>query len=271
MEPSDYPPLYVTADRASLWGQRWHRRIISANLVLIIAGAGFTFVADGVGGTLRIVAAAIAAVFLIAGMLPRKLHSRVRDDKHWFEGRAIAETVKSLTWRYMMRVPPFADDAGADATLVSLLNEVKDDVTGVESIRNAEIDERQITTRMREIRSLDLVDRRNIYEQERLANQIGWYRQRAEFNRSRADRWSRVNIIFELAAVAAAICVIFSPNPWLNATWATSTAHPQLRAGRERARAHPDTCSRRRHRGRAGERGQLRRRGHFPRAHPLDR
>jgi hypothetical protein len=217
MEQSDYPPLYVTANRASHWGQRWHRRIISANLVLVIVGAVFSYIADAGDGTLRVVMASLAAIFLITGMLPRKLHNRVRDDKHWFEGRAIAETVKSLTWRYMMRVPPFADDADADAALVSSLNEIRDDVTGVESITTATIDTDQITPRMREIRSLDLIARRDVYDRDRLSDQVSWYRQRSAANRQRGQLWSRVNVTSELAAIAAAIGVIFSPVPWVNA------------------------------------------------------
>ena len=54
MNPTDYPPLYVMADSASLWGQRWHRRIIAANLVLIIIGSIFAYIADIEGGTLRV-------------------------------------------------------------------------------------------------------------------------------------------------------------------------------------------------------------------------
>jgi len=217
MDYHDYPPLYVTADTASLWGQRWHKRIIGANLVLIVVGAAFAFVATLGGETLRVTSAVFSALVLVIGMLPRKVHTRVHDDKHWFEGRAVAETAKSLTWRYMMRVPPFDDDLAADAALVSSFNEICDDVSGVDTLRSARIASTQITPRMREIRGLDLAKRRTIYEQERLADQVRWYSQKSAYNKQRARFWGWINVSSELAAIGAAIGVIFSEMPWINA------------------------------------------------------
>jgi hypothetical protein len=217
MDQNDYPALYVMADSASLWGQRWHRRIIGGNLVFIIVGSIFAYIADNTSGPLRVVAAVISALSLIVGVLPRKLHGRVRDDKHWFEGRAIAETAKSLAWRYMMRVPPFDRDVEADTALLAALDEVRTDVTGVDEIRSATIDGEQITPRMRDIRSGDLWARRDFYARERLENQMLWYSRKSVYNAQREKLWSRVNVASELAAIVVAIGVIFSPALWVNA------------------------------------------------------
>lgn len=125
MNVSDYPPLYVAADTASGWGQRWYRRIIAVNLALVLLASSLGYVAGLIGDPGRIAAGIAATIALSFGVFARPLHRLLRDDKSWFEGRAVAETVKSLTWRYMMRTPPFDDEARADAAFVEALGEVR--------------------------------------------------------------------------------------------------------------------------------------------------
>lgn len=172
MKESDFPPLFVAADAASLWGQRWHRRIVAVNLALIVFGSVLAFVATLGGGTLRVVSAAISAAVMIVGVSTDRLHRRLGDDKSWFEGRAVAETVKSLAWRYMMRTPPFDGEAEADPAFAGALAEVEKEVPGTVAAGGGVSPRSQITDRMREVRALDLPGRRAVYADERLADQM---------------------------------------------------------------------------------------------------
>jgi hypothetical protein len=54
-----------------------------------------------------------------------KLANRLqRFDEHWFDGRAVAETVKSATWRYIMGVRPYdAPGTHPDVVLGEALRE----------------------------------------------------------------------------------------------------------------------------------------------------
>jgi hypothetical protein len=217
MKKTDYPPLFVAADAASLWGQRIHRRIIATNLILVVFAAAFAYLSTLGGDTLRVAAAIFSASVLFISLVVRKFHRRLRDGKSWFEGRALSETTKSLTWRYMMRVPPFDDDFQADGSLINALTEISDSGTGVEPIKSIPIDEQQITPYMRAARTLDFAGRLDRYVNERLADQIRWYSQRAAINRQREKFWSNAITLAQIVGVISAVGVIFSSNRWVNA------------------------------------------------------
>jgi hypothetical protein len=58
--------------------------------------------------------AAVAAIVLLGSIVAKYVSKQRSDDKEWFDGRAVAESVKTLTWRYMMRLKPFEYDARHD-------------------------------------------------------------------------------------------------------------------------------------------------------------
>jgi hypothetical protein len=243
MNVSDYPPLFVAADDASRWGQRWNRRIAAANLSLIVAGSALAYLAAVGGGPWRIVPAMVTAVVLIAGVSTRRIHSALRDDVSWFNGRAVAETVKSLAWRYMMRLPPF-DDERADAVFLDALADADDELPDPTRTSVEWQNRPQITARMREVRRLDLAHRRDLYCTDRLADQVAWYSARAAFNGRRARIWSRVSVWAQIAGVIAAVGVMLTPNPWVNiigifvAIAAATTAWSQLGRHGELAKSY---------------------------------
>jgi hypothetical protein len=204
MGPSDYPSLFRAADGASRFGQRWYRFLIGAELVLVVLAAGFS-VADGVVPGSWKAAAAVGVAVAMAGSLVSRLTSRWRrDDKKWFDGRAVAESVKTESWRYMMRLEPFHDDPTADRQFIAALQEtlrgrpdlIPDVDSGVAS---------PITTVMREVRALPLVARRDLYLRDRLKDQAGWYASKAKQNREGAQYWFLVTITAQMIALALAI------------------------------------------------------------------
>src|SRR5437879_546805 len=110
MGPSDYPSLFLAADGASRSGQRWYRLLIGTELVLVVLAAGLS-VAYGLVPDSGKAAVAVGVAVAMAASLVSRLTSRWRrDDKKWFDGRAVAESVKTESWRYMMRIEPFHDD-----------------------------------------------------------------------------------------------------------------------------------------------------------------
>lgn len=243
MNDSDYPPLFVAADDASRWGQRWHRRIAAANLTLIVVGSALAYLAAVGGGPWRVVPALVTALVLIAGASTKRVHRALRDDVSWFNGRAVAETVKSLAWRYMMRVPPF-DDARADAVFLDALADADDELPDPARTSAELLARPQITERMRDVRSFDLARRRDLYCTDRLADQVAWYRSKAAANAHRARIWSRVSVGAQMAGVLAALGVVITPNPWVNvigvfvAIAAATTAWSQLGRHGELAKSY---------------------------------
>ena len=100
--PADFPALYRSADRESERAQRSYLRSLrvrlGALLVAAFGGALTLTTAAGfqVGGGLAFLAfaCALGAELFLARTNPLTT---------WYEGRAAAESAKTLAWRYMVR------------------------------------------------------------------------------------------------------------------------------------------------------------------------
>jgi hypothetical protein len=102
MEHSDYPAFYQAAEDASMGGQNTYKRLVQADLALVVLGATLGALAFLVPTSYAAYFAAVAAIVLLASIVAKYVNKQRADDKEWFDGRAVAESVKTLTWRYMM-------------------------------------------------------------------------------------------------------------------------------------------------------------------------
>ena len=114
------------------------------------------------GTTFALTTAVVLLTILVSKLIGRQRH----DDNNWFDGRAVAESVKTLTWRYVMRIEPFDNDATCDQEFtkeIDAIREARADLElRVDASRGGSTD--QITERMREIRGLTVQQRRDLYE-----------------------------------------------------------------------------------------------------------
>ena len=214
----EYPALYVAASEASKGGQRNFKRLNKVELMLtlgaLIIGAVATLWIAGFGpqqperdtveGTVVIVA---AAVFLLA-LLFKLLERSSSYDDDWFHGRAIAETVKSLSWRYMTRVPPF-DGRDADEQMTTELSSLLDSAAGIrQAVDRLPAQAQQISPSMREVHGRSFADRRDFYIERRLLDQARWYRARSSQHRRAATRWFWFSIAFQIFAIVFALLAL---------------------------------------------------------------
>ena len=113
-----------------------------------------------------------------------------RPDRLWYAGRALAESVKTIAWRYATRAEPFhgTDPRLARAELRSKLKQAVEQNEEIARALTENLDELQISKRMETIRGAALQDRMKTYLDDRITNQLTWYARKAGFNR-RAARW----------------------------------------------------------------------------------
>lgn len=209
-----YPALHTAAAAASKAGQTNHTRLVKIDLALLAVAAliGVAFQLFPVQSVTwgRAVAAVLLAVSLLA-----KLANRLRSyDAAWFDGRAVAETVKSATWRYVMHVPPYAgEDAAADASCAKVLRDTLAARPGLAGqLYQIPADGQQITTSMRQLRALPLADRQRLYLSARVGGQIQWYSSKAAENARQATRWFWVGLGAQGAALLLAIAMVAAPS-----------------------------------------------------------
>ena len=91
---------------------------------MVVAGVTLGAIAFLVPSSYAAAFAAIAAIVLLGSIVAKYIAKQRADEKEWFDGRAVAESVKTLSWRYMMRLEPFEDDATSDHKFMEELNSI---------------------------------------------------------------------------------------------------------------------------------------------------
>ena len=95
---TDYPALYQAADRSSLAAQHRFLRLTIAQLVFLAAAAATT-IFTWRSGQINYAALVGAAAFVFAGVMRVQIQV-TSPTQTWYQGRAAAASVKTLTWRY---------------------------------------------------------------------------------------------------------------------------------------------------------------------------
>lgn len=198
----DLPSLFRAADRASLDGQRAYTWGIRAELALMAIAATFGAVSTIGPANWQRAAAALAVAALVLATLLRWVVRAERRNRAWFDGRAVAESVKTTAWRFMMHCEPYdgEDNAATEvfaARLSGILNERRD-----LSLTTPSGD--QMTQRMVDARHLPFEGRRELYVEHRLDNQCQWYARRARDHRRAARRLFWFGLGCQVAALGLA-------------------------------------------------------------------
>jgi hypothetical protein len=207
-DPDDLPALYRGADSSSLNAQRtflWWTKLRLGAVVAAAFGGAITW---DVGRRDIRLAAWLALIAFGLALVAELVLAITRPDRVWYEGRAAAESVKTLAWRYMMRAESYESPvADVDQRFTNEIFETLDDLNQLE-IPPAHATDVQITARMREVRALDFDSRRTTYLDQRIRDQQGWYAGKARLNKRTARLWIGVSIGLEvMGAFGAALKV----------------------------------------------------------------
>lgn len=196
------PGLWKDADSESTKGQKWSLRLTVAK-----AGGG---VVAALGGAISIgdIGTTVGAWIILFGfasaLVGELLSWIMRPERSWYEGRAVAESVKTLAWRYSVCADPFPPGlSGREAT--DLLRERIDSVTAeFPDLVNSTGEDPVVTNEMKELRSRPFKVRRDAYVSGRTSEQQRWYSEKANMNQGRSNLWRFVLIAVEVVALVLA-------------------------------------------------------------------
>jgi hypothetical protein len=209
MTLSDYPSLYAVSDRAAAKAQDGYLTM----QMYYLASLGIAGVVGAVGPRVsqsHVWTGTAATLFLAVGVVLLWIMRGRRLDKTWFDGRAIAESVKTSAWRYMMGVAPYGldrDSEDADRELLSQLDEIHSARPGIEKTLASDKHARgpQITELMRQVRRSPFESRVAFYRRERLQNQEAWYKGKAAAYARSATAWFWIVATLQTVALPLAI------------------------------------------------------------------
>ena len=130
----------------------------------------------------------------------------MRPDRFWYAGRAVAESIKTITWRYVCRAEPFqGDDPIARNDFQRTLKAIVDQNKDVAQSLTRHLEAPQITDVMAEMRRHPLEERKATYAASRIKDQLTWYAKKAAFNRRTSNGFFWALIVTNGVAVLCSI------------------------------------------------------------------
>jgi hypothetical protein len=214
MQADDYPSLHRASDGASRNAQKRCFQLLGVQLGLFFFVGLLGFISQSVSqAEVRAFLTAIA-ISLATAVVVMLVGRERRYDKLWFDGRAIAESVKTATWRYMMGAAPFLPSLpNADERFVAELEEIRrarPEVVVHLAGRAAGGD--TISRFMTNMRTSDFATRKAEYLESRVRDQNVWYDSKARWNRRRSAFWYWAVLLLQLSALAlAVIAAVYGP------------------------------------------------------------
>jgi len=206
LQEGDLPALYKTADANSVEAQqsfiKWTRGGLIA--VVVAAGAGAFTLTIGPADAAGIVA---LIAFIVAIRLCLHLLNE-RPERVWYDGRAAAESAKTLAWRYAVGGQPFETGLNTQEVNKRFVEQLREIPSGLDArglVRSPGTPNDEITRGMQDLRVKSLDERKSAYRKGRIRDQLSWYSRRADWNDRRAKQWNRALITIECLGAAAAI------------------------------------------------------------------
>ncbi len=214
-----YPSLYTVADAASLRAQQLH-------ICLTLAQASFLLIGSVLAINsypTKVYSLSVAFVYFVALSLSLVLGLK-KFEKPWYNGRAVAESIKTSSWRYAMRAAPFADAESLHMPKAEFRNMLKNIIRSNRELGNSigahQDTNDQISTEMDKIRALTVEERKNYYVTNRIDDQRQWYVKKAAYNKKMHHRWFMILVIAQAIAIICVLTRIAYPD-W--SYWPTDT------------------------------------------------
>lgn len=211
MNEIDYPSIYRSADELSQKSQNKFFMFLFGNLFFLIVAAGISVINSSY---IYFALIQVASLFLSLGCSVYLF--AVRPDRDWYSARAIAESVKTITWRYISKAEPFnrSDIEDRERFIVGLKQivdqnkEISKKLIGGQSAM-------QTTKEMIRIRNRNLSDRLSFYVNNRVIEQCDWYAKKAKHNNRMAGKYFWLLIsVNALAIIFALAKIMFLESPY---------------------------------------------------------
>jgi len=208
------PAVFVGADRLSLDAQASTKRLVRGELMLAMLAA-LTGLMSWRVGKADVDALALIGTIAFAVVLGLTLYRAQRHpEEAWYLGRAQAESVKTLSWRFAVGGDPFPlslDAVDAETKLLDRFASVVDFV-GERGLRAVPGGSRQLPASLRDARERSFDDRKALYLQGRLEDQIGWYGRSSARAGRKATKWTWVAGVAAACGFAAGLVRFIGPS-----------------------------------------------------------
>lgn len=200
MNHNNYPALYQSASDLSRNSQNAFFRAFLAHMTLLAIATAISVINSSCPEV-----AILQAVVLIGALGCAIYLYFVRPDRCWYSGRAVAESIKTITWRYISKAEPFDNRDEIDRHEFGLkLKAIVDQNKDVAGLLTTHLDGVQISNEMERLRQTSATERLDYYRTNRIVDQQTWYAKKSSANKRMVDKF------FIALLVTIGISIFFS-------------------------------------------------------------
>jgi hypothetical protein len=199
IQENEFPCYYIDSDQASKRAQNIYKGITWGALLLMFLSTMLVSISTDLTNQIPYFDKINGFVLFISGVISLFLVFD-KPEKGWYLGRAIAESIKTLSWRYMMHAEPFEltdpkEDLRKFTERIFNINKQANHDGFIPKPNKKHSD--VITKKMIAVSSLDFEERKQYYSLNRIDDQIKWYGNKSEKNGRNAKIWSYLMIGFQ--------------------------------------------------------------------------
>lgn len=208
----DLPDSYSSYDASAIIAQRSHFQLILFELgSVVIISIISLIIAIIQQDTISRIGFLIIFFLFLMGIIRQLIAMKKQFERKWFAFRAVAESIKSLSWQYAMACGNFSEsNLDVSRLFLQRIERVKEifqlnpepETISIESSND-------LKQSMVEARGFGWENKRKIYMKERLEDQIKWYTNKAKINKKRSELYDWIIIILQIAGILISLILLF--------------------------------------------------------------
>lgn len=215
MQNSEFPSYFQASDSASVKAQENYVNINRIDLLSMVVASALAIYNYQVSESKLIVYVISGLLLLISLVLTIVLKTK-KYENTWYQGRALAESCKTLTWRFVTCSEYFENSLDLTEVKKRFIERIKELSNEFKELSNSMNSKMLslpiITDKMIEIRKYDLVRRKSYYIQNRIEDQKEWYSDKAEYNAEKYNFWFSVVIVSQVISLISIVFLIKNPD-----------------------------------------------------------
>lgn len=203
----ELPPLHRSANRVA---ESARNRYLGLTFVSLVALTLASIAGVTTDGDAAWISAVVAVLLFLLALTLRFYRVATRPERAWYDGRALAESVKTLSWRYAVGGQPFPmtlSAVDADRLYVAIVQRLISSLRGT-YLAAAPGDRSAITDAMADARRAPLESRRDLYLSGRIDDQQQWYSSKARDHYRWYQVLTVVTLALEFAGIAGGVVII---------------------------------------------------------------
>lgn len=215
IQNSEFPNYFQASDNASLKAQKNYLNIMRFDLLSMILGSALA-IYNYQSTQSKFSVYVISGLLLLIGLILTIVLKTKKYEDIWYQGRALAESCKTLTWRFVCCSEYFEnslDTSEAKKRFVERIKELSDEFKELSIAMNSKtLNLPIITDKMMEIRGFDLDARKDYYIKNRIEDQKKWYADKAEYNLGKYNFWFWCVIASQAISLISIVYLIVNPD-----------------------------------------------------------